>query len=824
MRISNLFRSRLLIGSLLLQLVTIPCFHAHAAAGDVDLSFDPGSGVNGGVSTIALQPDGKVLISGSFTTVKGLSRPGLARLNADGSGDNSFNPAVAGGGLFALQADGKVLVNTYGGLVRLHADGSLDNTFSASIAAFDEGIYSIAVQPDGKVLIGGGFTVVNGTNRVGIARLNTNGSLDTSFDPGTGAYGVYAIALQPDGRVLIAGGFQAVNGTNRNHVARLHANGSLDGSFDPGAGPSDWVYTMALQPDGKVFIGGNFFWCHGTISHGIARLNDDGTRDSSFNPGTLLTGDALNYSTVISLATQAGGKVLVGGTFALNATNWINLARLNGDGTHDTGFDPGTSAGNSVVAVAVQPDGKMFIGGAFTSVHGTKRHGIARLNIGGSLDASFDPGGSIDSGVLTTALQPDGKLLIGGTFTTVGGLARTGLARLNPDGSVDDAFHPDINFLATASYIRSITLQPDGKVLATGIFAPTNGVPSGSVARFNPDGSWDSGFWPDLWPFVQPGDCLPNYGCWQSVEATSVLVQPDGKVLVGGHAWTTVYGDEWSYDVLRPFLGRFETNGSRDWSFTSGTNYSESCMILQPDGKLVVGGVEGISRLHPDGSLDLAFNAGPIGSVRSIALQPDGKLVLGGAFYVLQAPNHSGVLRLNANGSVDGSFNYGPGMSGAVQSVALQPDGKVLVGGDYYFLSGTNYIYGITRRNADGTLDAGFNQGTSWGGAVRSIAVQSDGNILIGGNFTTVKGVLRPRVARLFGQSVPPSLNLVRSNALVTLSWPVGAPGFQLQESTNPALPGAWLPVAQLPVTNGAQISVTVPASAERKFFRLWKE
>jgi uncharacterized delta-60 repeat protein len=785
------------------------------------MSFDPGSGVNGGVAVVVLQPDGKVLISGSFTTVKGLSRSGLARLNADGSGDGSFNPAVAGGGLIALQGDGKVLVNTYGGLVRLNANGSLDNTFSASIAAFDEGIYAIAVQPDGKVLIGGGFTLVNGIERFGIARLNTNGTVDTSFNPGTGAYGAYAIAVQPDGRVLIAGGFQSVNGTDRRFVARLNANGSLDGSFDPGDGPSDWAYAMALQADGKVLIGGNFTMLNGANCHGIARLNSDGTRDDNFNPGTLLTGNSFTYSTVLSLATQADGKILVGGTFAINATNWINLARLNANGSLDTGFNPSLDSDLGVGLLAVQPDGKILMSGGFTVAQGTTGHRFARLNASGNLDASFNPGSAIDSGVMTAALQPDGKLLIGGTFTTVGGLARTGLARLNPDGGVDSTFSPGIKFVATASFIRSVALQPDGKVLATGTFAPTNGIQSSSIARFNADGSWDSSFQLYLWAFVQPGDCLPGYGCWQSVEATSVLVQPDGKVLVGGQVWTTIYGDEWSYDVVRPFLGRFETNGSRDWSFTSGTNYSESCLARQPDGKILFGGVEGISRLNTDGTLDPSFNAGAIGSIRSIALQPDGKMVLGGAFYLIQAPNHSGVLRLNANGSLDASFNYGPAVSGFVHAVALQPDGKVLVAGDYYVLNGTNYLYGITRRNADGSLDASFNHGTTWGGAVRSIALPADGNILIGGNFTTVKDVVRPHVARLYGDAIAPPLNLTRSGGNLVLFWSVAAPNFHLQESTNLALPDSWSPVPQLAVTNGSQISVIVPTSAEQMFFRL---
>jgi len=140
--------------------------------------------------------------------------------------------------------------------------------------------------------------------------------------------------------------------------------------------------------------------------------------------------------------------------------------------------------------------------------------------------------------------------------------------------------------------------------------------------------------------------------------------------------------------------------------------------------------------------------------------------------------------------------------------LALQPDGKVLVGG-------------YARLNADGSQDSSFNPGTGADGEVRSIALQADGKVLVGGNFTTIKGVFRPYVARLYGDSVAPSLNIARSNAFVILSWPVTGLNFQLHETTNLSLPNSWFPVAQLAVTNANQVSVTVPTTSLRKFFRL---
>src|SRR5439155_11936412 len=168
--------------------------------------------------------------------------------------------------------DGEVISRPI--LARFNADGSLDGSFGLVIGNRDWGsVNALAVQPDGKVLVGGSFYSINGTNRPGIARLNANGSLDNSFNPGTGANGVSSVALQPDGKVLIGGGFTTVNGANRSGIARLNANGSLDGSFNPGTGVNGTVYSVALQPDGKVLIGGEFTSINGTNRNRIARLN-----------------------------------------------------------------------------------------------------------------------------------------------------------------------------------------------------------------------------------------------------------------------------------------------------------------------------------------------------------------------------------------------------------------------------------------------------------------------------------------------------------------------------------------------------------------------
>ncbi|MBX2927528.1 MAG: T9SS type A sorting domain-containing protein [Saprospiraceae bacterium] len=286
-------------------------------------------------------------------------------------------------------------------------------------------------SPTGKSSSGGGFTSYNGTPRNFIARLNADGSLDTGFNPGTGASsGVYAMALQPDGKILIGGFFNSYNGTGRNRIARLNADGSLDTGFNPGTGANDWVQSLALQPDGKILIGGGFTSYNGTGRNRVARLNADGSLDTGFNPGTGANG------WVWAMALQPDGKILIGGLFTTyNGTGRNYIARLNADGSLDTGFNPGTGAGSTVWAMALQPDGKILIGGDFTTYNGTGRNRVARLNADGSLDTGFNPGTGANNVVRAMSLQPDGKILIGGAFTGYDGTGRNRVARVNGGSS-----------------------------------------------------------------------------------------------------------------------------------------------------------------------------------------------------------------------------------------------------------------------------------------------------------------------------------------------------------------------------------------------------
>ena len=362
--------------------------------------------------------------------------------------------------------------------------GGLDTTFRPKSDTpnldINNTVRALAIQSDGKILIGGDFTTVDGTGRNRIARLNPDGSLDTTFDPGIGATSgsVHSIAVQPNNQVLIGGGFTRVDGTVRLGIARLHANGSHDLTFNPSGGVSGGdVYSVAVQTVGseaKILIGGGFTsMLDGTPRNGIARLNADGSLDTGFNPG--VSGGA--SPVVNSIAVQAAdGKVLIGGDFTTVAGQSRNrVARLTAGGGLDSTFDPGTGPNGPVRSLALQKDGKVVIGGEFTAVGSDNRNRIARLNVGGSLDNGFQNGLSGANGsVYSVAVESEGKVVVGGAFTSVNGTTRNRIGRLNDDGNLDDTFRPgptgQLSQYGPDNVVRSVAIQADGLIVVGGEF------------------------------------------------------------------------------------------------------------------------------------------------------------------------------------------------------------------------------------------------------------------------------------------------------------------------------------------------------------------
>jgi uncharacterized delta-60 repeat protein len=340
--------------------------------------------------------------------------------------------------------------------------GSVDTSFLNGAVS---NLTAIAVQADGKVVVAGGFTSIAGVPRNRIARLNADGSLDASFGAGAGANGtVRDVQLQGDGKVLIAGEFTNVDGAGRNRLARLNADGSIDASFNSSANAA--VNTMAIQSsDGKIVIGGEFTSVNGLARSSVARLNVDGSTDTSFGASGGPNG------TVADVAVQTDGKILIGGAFTnVQGVSRGGLARLNADGSVDASFGAGIGAGTNgtVNEVELQTNGKILLAGSFATVNGLPRLNLARLNADGSLDLSFDSGLAAGGNITSLRVQSDGKILTGGQLSLTSGGGS--LTRLNADGSLD------IGFQATSlnlGPVADIEIQGDGKIVIGGGSAVT---------------------------------------------------------------------------------------------------------------------------------------------------------------------------------------------------------------------------------------------------------------------------------------------------------------------------------------------------------------
>lgn len=375
--------------TLCFMLTTLIAGMIFSQPGTLDMSFSPGTGFNDYVHIVKVQPDGKILVVGRFTTYNSSTANRIVRLLPNGAVDPEFNTGTGAGAniyFLALQADGKILisgiVSSYNGsncgyLTRLNADGTRDNTFNPAGTGTNNEVHAIAVQPDGKIVIGGIFTSYNGTTVNRIARLNADGTLDNSFNSGTGASStVYSISLQDDGKIVIGGHFTAYNSTARNRVARLNADGSLDTNFTNAyGGANNYVYRTVIQPNGKIIIGGWFSQYNSVARKCIARLNTDGSLDTSFNPGSGASGDFIDPILLLS-----NGKMIVGGRFSMfNGTSANNIIRLNPNGSIDTGFMSGTGANGDVTTITSLGNEKIVIGGNFGVYNATARTRLAQI-------------------------------------------------------------------------------------------------------------------------------------------------------------------------------------------------------------------------------------------------------------------------------------------------------------------------------------------------------------------------------------------------------------------------------------------------------------
>ncbi|MGI8821093.1 MAG: hypothetical protein ACR2ID_09540, partial [Chthoniobacterales bacterium] len=411
--------------------------------------------------------------------------------------------------------------------------------------AFDSGdVQQALLQPDGKLVLMGQFNKIHGIARHHLARLNPDGSLDLSFDPGDGPdYTPGHVLLQDDGKLILVGSFYAVNGVPRRNVARLNTDGSLDVGFDPGQyfdAESSIVYTVVLQENGKLVVAGQFSTIHlpsGDVPRScVARFNSDGSFDPSFDPGSGF-GDAQSNQIILRAVRQTLGrnkdKIVVCGVFDTFNGNAVQyFARLNPDGSFDSSFagpsiDYDSFGAYNVYGLFAQSDDRIVVYGSFSLIDGAARSGIVRLNSTGSVDSGFNTLYFADYdlyGLPTgVAQQPDGRLLVGGYFHSLGGVPAQNLVRLLPSGARDPSFDSSVAAGPSGSHVTAVCLRPeDGHIFAGGYFNTYDGAPRENMAWVSPDGALD----PQFAGLSGAGGYVP--------QIYAIAPQPDGKILAGG--------------------------------------------------------------------------------------------------------------------------------------------------------------------------------------------------------------------------------------------------------------------------------------------------
>ncbi|MEP6810175.1 MAG: dockerin type I domain-containing protein [Chthoniobacterales bacterium] len=767
-------------------LVSSPAFGLETT-GAADPTFNSASFTNGQASVTLIQPDGKFLVAGSFAKANGVSRRNIVRFNPDGTLDAGFNPGTGtdfGITGMSLQPDNKILIYNgfstvngvprFAGIARLNSDGSLETGFNPgnviSYDGLDDGmgnatsngsVSAVVLQPDGKIVVFGYFYYIitgPGTSvpRSGVARFNSDGTFDASYNPGTGftstagpgIAGASYVARQNvapnDGKIVVSGAFDGYNGSPVPGLARLDVNGVLDPSFTPGtATPPELVGGIFVQADDQIVVYGGFTSFNGAARNAIVRLTTAGAVDPGFSTGLLK--DYGDQGTINGVAQQADGKLVVVGYFhSLGGVSANNVARLETNGTRDATFGAigaGPSSFNVTAVTVRASDQKILLGGWFPTYDGVLRNNIVLANTDGTADTVFAPSlGLTDNGpeIYAVVSQPDGKTILAGLFTSFNGVPLHNIVRLNPDGTRDTSFGIT---LGTTRSVRAMVVQPNGQIIIVGTFTAIDGVAQGRVARLNADGTVD--------PTFNPGTGPDNI-CY------AVALDAAGNVYVGG-SFKNVNG------TPRAGVAKLSSTGALDMTFNPGSGFDGIVFAIAPPtgaaGPVIGGSFANyngapagrIARLDATtGARDAGFSCSFNGTVRALFPVSGGGYLVGGSFSSYNngaAVGRSRLARVLNSGALDTTF-VGPTIGGTVRAFAVQGNGKVVAGGSF---TGIGFAQ-IARFAATGTLDSTFSTGTGAissppttfvlnNSSVDALAFQADGKLLATGIFNQYNGV-----------------------------------------------------------------------------------
>ncbi len=636
-----------------------------------------------------------------------------------------------------VDTEGRVYIITETQIFRMIGN-QLDNTFAphtfVGAVPNEPAIFQdIILQPDGKLLVGGNFTKVDGVTRYKMARFNIDGSLDTTFNApfqNMNQYGVLEMHLLPSGKFLVIGDTSLSFGSSMyDNLVRINADGSLDTTFSV---PVNYRWNhLAIESAGTIIVSHNTNNSFYSDDNKVSRLTANGAMDPSFP--------------TVTFSSLVGSEA------------WID-------------------------DILIQPDSKILVSGRFTGALSTSSSGLARFNTNGTLDTTFSLGGQgftatqyVVCRVRDIELQPDGKILAGGDFTHFNGAVAKDFIRLNANGSRDLTF-PELTSFANVGNVKTITQLPDGKALISGMEGYIQ-KENPYIVRINADGTWD--------PTYQNH---PKGFYKQSV--SSVSKTPDGKLIAAGQFWT--YNGE-----HHQLVAKLNADGSVDNTFASGVFSRDDSTLpalggaaVDADGKIYVAGnfikfnganCGNVIRLNPDGSKDTTFPAvnpgsqpsfGGQGGISVVVPHPLGGIMVGGSFTNLNGSTAYGLARVYANGA---SIGFGNGEYYAyVSDIVFQADQKMLIALSYNGGSIRRYL--VSTMNSDPTF---LPPSEITSGLAKQIALQDDGKILVAGEFT-IGGVSKSLVRLNDNGSIDTTFNFPLQTADNYVNEVCVLPGGQL--------------------------------------------
>lgn len=717
--------------TILFSFILLVVIYSNAQNGAFDFTYNhflneelvDGSGPLGGLSSpvvrIIEQSDGKLLIAGEF---------------------GGFNEQYFHEGIVRIFPNGKI-------------DTSFHNVTMNSVPS------CMVLQPDGKIILGGYFDNVNGQPCSKIVRFESNGEIDPTFVIGSGINGyVNDLLLDSNGKLIVVGNIVDYNGIPQSDIIRLNLDGTIDASFNVGSGPDlGDLKCIDQMPDGSYFVGGSFSSFNGVTSHSIVHINSVGSVIPSFNSGisqysyinrikhdmnnnlflsgtyfeynNVLVGDLFsidtlgNLNTAFSIPAEYGeirdfvftnaSNIIAVGSFSESygsLGNYIVSYELDGSQSSSVNFRKGLNS--DAHTVVISSSNKIIVGGGFELVNGAYRPKLARFEMNGEYDPSLLPIPGPNAQVNKILSLDNGKSIVVGEFSHYNGIPCSGLVKLDSDGLIDNSFSFQMSSYTT---VQDIVKIPSG-----GYYLICSMPGSDTIVRINENGILDGSF-------------VENVSGYTDFKR--MVLQPNGKLLVSGNI-----GTGWNNQINGGII-RLNSDGSQEANFF--LSYSVSASVedfdVFPNGKIILTGYNSASgsawgtyvyRFNEDGSSDLGFNYEYMtsGIVTDLMVLPSGKTMILGGFTSYDGFLSYSLVRINYDGTVDPTFYVANNSFTPNNGMSL----KMLVNGEILVAGGTKYLH---RLLPDGSVNPNFQIHAITNGHVNSMAVQADGSVLLGGSF-----------------------------------------------------------------------------------------